>query len=138
MRPSCAAESLSVCHRGYSKYDTLSNPARRRYAASASRFERLPPKPCRRMTGSLDGSQKYGSPRLTSQSNGYEPISAPAAAISVMTVLEFTISPLLEGNHAVSVRQPLPRVFANAPPTGAQCQPRRPHHQFRATAPNRG
>src|SRR5580700_2667722 len=44
------------------------------------------------MTGSLDGSQKYGSPRLTSQSIGYDPSNAPAAAISVMTVLDFTFS----------------------------------------------
>src|ERR1039457_822288 len=112
MRPSCAAESPIDCPRGYSKYDTLSNPARRTYAASANRLARLPPKPWIRMTGSLAGAEKYGSPLLTSQSSGYEPINAPAAAISAITVLEFTISHLrashlnFNANHGVSPRQP--------------------------------
>jgi hypothetical protein len=43
------------------------------------------------MTGSLDGVHRYCSPRLTGQSSGYDPINTPAAAISVMTVLDFTI-----------------------------------------------
>jgi hypothetical protein len=69
------------------------------------------------MTGSLDGSQKYGSPRLTSQSIGYEPSNAPAAAISVMTVLDFTTAILrdeklttshLYGNRA-RARRPAPQ-----------------------------
>src|SRR5580692_8388942 len=94
-----------------------------------------------RMTGSLDGAQKYDSPRLTSQSSGYEPMSAPAAAISVTTVLALTVicSGTMKANHPVSHGQPLGRGFADARHSGAQCGKRdAPHHQFRATAPNRG
>src|SRR5271169_5942992 len=97
------------------------------------------------MTGSLDGAQKYASPRRTSQSSGYEPMSAPAAAISVTTVLDLTIlcsgalpfSLSMKTNHPVSHGQPLgPRGLrthgasahnaSNATPHTISSVPRRP------------
>src|SRR5271156_1113267 len=93
------------------------------------------------MTGSLDGAQKYASPRRTSQSSGYEPMSAPAAAISGRTVLDLTIffsgSLPMKTNHPVSHGQPLgPRGLrthgasahnaSNATPHTISSVPRRP------------
>ena len=91
------------------------------------------------MTGSLTGAEKYGSPCLTSQSSGYEPINAPAAAISAMTVLEFTTFRIpashagTKVNHGVSPRQPaLAGICACAWPRRTMPKTRRPHHQFHA------
>src|SRR6202050_653083 len=86
--PSCFAESLTDCHREYSKKLMLENPVIRTYAANARKLERLPPSPWARIPGSRARPRRgtNRSPWRANISSGYEASKSPAVAISRHTV----------------------------------------------------